>query len=123
MRRLTTREVALVRSQLAVQQRNLCAICQGPITARDIPVLDHCHKSGAVRAVLHHSCNALLGKVENNAARFGVKDLAAFCHGVAKYTQIHKTNITGMLHPTHLTADEKRIKLNKKRRVARAKKA
>ena len=85
------------------------------------PVLDHCHSSGAVRATLHRSCNALLGKVENNAARFGVKDLSAFCYGVGKYLQTHKTNITGMLHPTHKTADEKRLAANKKRRVARAK--
>jgi len=85
------------------------------------PVLDHDHGTGAIRATLHRSCNALLGKVENNAARFGVKDLAAFCHGVAKYMQVHSTNITGLLHPTHKTADEKRIAANKKRRVVRAK--
>jgi len=70
--------------------------------------------------VLHRSCNALLGKVENNAARFGVKDLAAFSNGVARYLMIHKTNITGLLHPTHKTADEKRLAANKKRRTTRA---
>lgn len=90
------------------------------------PVLDHCHSTGAVRGTLHRSCNALLGKVENNHARFGVSksSLPAFLHGAAKYLQIHATNITGLLHPTHKTADEKRIATNKKAvlRRARAKK-
>lgn len=88
-------------------------------------MLDHCHKTGAVRGTLHRSCNALLGKLENNVARFGVKDISAFCHGAAHYLLRHKTNITGLLHPTHKTEDEKRIKRNKdavKRRAAARKK-
>lgn len=123
MRRLTTREVEVIRQAQVVQQGGRCAICQGPITPKPPfdAVLDHDHSSGAIRAVLHRSCNALLGKVENNAARFGVRDLAAFSHGVGKYLQIHRTNITGLLHPTHKTADEKRIAANKKRRTVRAK--
>lgn len=119
MRRLTTREVAIIRDQQISQQRNLCGLCGLPGVNKD-PVLDHCHKSGAVRGTLHRSCNALLGKVENNAARFGVKDMSAFLHGAAKYLQIHSTNITGLLHPTHKTVDEKRIAANKRRRVVRA---
>lgn len=122
MKRLTTREVEVIRKAMVAQQGGRCAICQGPIMPRAPfdAVLDHDHSSGAIRATLHRSCNALLGKVENNAARFGVKDLAAFSHGVGKYLMVHKTNITGMLHPTHKTADERRIAANKKRRVARA---
>lgn len=117
MKRLTTSELKIVRDQQVVQQRGKCAICQQPITSRpgQDPVLDHCHKSGAVRATLHRSCNSLLGKVENNGARFGVPAaiMPAFLHGAATYLQTHTTNITGMLHSTHLTEDEKRIKRNK----------
>lgn len=92
------------------------------------PVLDHCHTTGAVRGTLHRSCNALLGKVENNHARFGLSkaNLPAFLHGAAKYLQIHTTNITGMLHPTHKTDDEKRVRRNKlavQRRAVAKKKA
>ncbi len=89
------------------------------------PVLDHCHRTGAVRGTLHRSCNALLGKVENNFARFGVKDLAAFLHGAAGYLLKHKTNITGMIHPTHKTDDEKRVARNAaaRKKWATAKKA
>lgn len=70
--------------------------------------------------MLHNGCNALLGKVENNAARFGVRNLAAFGHGVATYLSKHTTNITGLIHPLHKTADEKRELKNKRARVARA---
>lgn len=87
-------------------------------------MLDHCHTTGAVRGTLHRSCNALLGKVENNHARFGVSttNLPAFLHGAASYLQKHKTNITGMIHPTHKTEDEKRLLRNKRAKIARAKK-
>lgn len=90
-------------------------------------MLDHCHTTGAVRGTLHRSCNALLGKIENNHARFGMpkERLSAFCHGTANYLQRHMTNITGMIHPTHKTDDEKRIARNlkavKKRAAVRKK--
>lgn len=88
-------------------------MCKLPGVSND-PVLDHCHTTGAVRGTLHRSCNALLGKVENNAARFGVRSLSAFLHGAASYLQLHTTNITGLTHPTHKTEDEKRLARNLK---------
>lgn len=77
-----------------------------------------------MRGTLHRSCNALLGKLENNHARFGVSwdNLPAFLHGAAGYLQKHKTNITGLIHPTHKTEDEKRIARNKAAVKARAEK-
>lgn len=119
MKRLTTREVEIIRNAQIQTQAGLCDLCQGPGVARD-PVLDHNHSTGAIRGTLHRSCNALLGKIENNAARFGVRNLDAFCHGAGKYMQKHRTNITGLIHPTHKTADEKRLAANKRRRTARA---
>ena len=116
---MTNSEVKVIRQQQTAQQGNLCALCGLPGVAKD-PVLDHNHQTGAVRGTLHRSCNALLGKVENNAARFGVKSLPAFLHGAAKYLQVHSTNITGIIHPTHKTEDEKRIARNKKAVVRRA---
>lgn len=121
MKKLTTREVAIVRQQQQIAQGNRCPICTGGLKPKPPfdPVLDHSHSSGAVRGTLCRACNSLLGKVENNAARFGVKDLAVFCAGAGRYLQLHRVNITGLIHPTHLTADEKRIKTNAKRRAAR----
>lgn len=92
-------------------------MCQLPLTK---PVLDHDHASGAVRATLHNGCNAVLGKIENSYRRYGVVNLAAFVNGVAKYLQIHSTNQTGYIHPTHRTEDEKRERRNKLARERRA---
>lgn len=100
-------------------QNGKCALCLLPCTPKDAR-LDHDHKTGAVRGVLHNGCNALLGKVENNAPRFGVRNLAAFGAGVARYLQAHITNVTGLLHPLHKTPDEKRLARNKKARDTRA---
>jgi hypothetical protein len=83
-------------------------------------VLDHDHSTGAVRATLHRGCNALLGKVENNHKRYGIPNLAAFANGIAAYLQAHETNRTGLLHPTHKTDDEKRLRRNKIARASRA---
>lgn len=123
MTRLSVAQVRAVRVSLAAKQNNRCALCQGQlgIKAPLDPVLDHDHRTGAVRGVLHRGCNSLLGKVENNAARYGVRDVFAFCSGLATYLRAHLTNITGYLHPTHRTEDEKRLLRNMRARKSRAK--
>lgn len=115
--KLKVAEVKVIRERLAIQQGGRCAVCQLPLTK---PVLDHDHVTGAVRAVLHNGCNALLGKVENNHKRYGVVNLAAFANGIASYLQRHTINQTGYLHPTHRSDDEKRERRNTKARAARA---
>ncbi|MCA3159565.1 MAG: exonuclease VII [Burkholderiales bacterium] len=119
--RLTHSQIAEVRNAQIAAQGGKCALCQLPGVAKD-PVLDHHHGTGAVRGTLHRSCNALLGKVENNAPRFGVTNLQAFGHGLAQYLAKHSTNITGLTHPTYKTEDEKRIARNTKARKVRAEK-
>lgn len=124
MTRLTAAQVKTVRVSIAASQGNRCALCGGQlgIKAPLDPVLDHDHRTGAVRGVLHRGCNSLLGKVENNAARYGVRDILAFCGGLANYLRKHMTNITGYLHPTHRTDEETRLLRNKRARIARSKK-
>jgi hypothetical protein len=73
-----------------------------------------------VRAALHRGCNSLLGKVENNYKRYGVPSVAAFGTGLGQYIQRHATNITGLIHPTHKTDEEKRLARNAKARKTRA---
>lgn len=119
--RLKTTEVARVRNELLASQGGSCALCKLPCSASQA-VLDHDHSSGAVRAALHRGCNALLGKVENNAARYGVKSVAAFGVGLGAYLNRHTVNITGLLHPSYKTEDEKRELRNKRARAARVKK-
>ena len=119
MTRIKASEVSGVREELRNKQANACALCKLPCSALDA-VLDHDHSSGAIRGTLHRTCNALLGKVENNYRRYGVKNLGAFCAGLAPYLQAHTTNKTGLYHPTHRTDDEKREKRNKVARTKRA---
>lgn len=119
MRRLKTTEVAKTREEIRQAQVGRCALCQLPCSEAQA-VLDHDHGTGAIRAVLHRGCNALLGKVENNHRRYGVPSLAAFAAGVAGYLSKHVTNQTGLLHPTHKSEDEKRLARNAKARKKRA---
>lgn len=119
--RLTASQVAPLRATLLTQQGGRCALCQLPCPPR-LAVLDHDHSTGAVRGVLHRGCNSLLGKLENNAARYGVASIGTFANGVSGYLRTHMVNVTGKLHPTYKTEDEKRLLRNKRARVARAKK-
>ena len=117
--RLKAKEVAECRTKMLIEQAGRCALCKLPCSA-DQAVLDHDHSTGAIRAVLHRSCNCLLGKVETNFRRYGVQNLAAFCNGAAAYLQAHATNRTGLFHPTHRTDDEKRERRNAAARKRRA---
>lgn len=119
---MTHSQVATIRLQLLAAQGGKCALCKTPIKADQIAVLDHDHKTGAVRGTLHHSCNAVLGKVENAVGRFGLtKIFAEWCAGLGAYLARHRTtNITGYIYPTHKTEDEKRIARNLKARKKRA---
>lgn len=117
--RLKTTQVAETRLHLLSLQCGRCALCKLPVNPSE-DVLDHDHSTGAVRATLHRSCNALLGKVENSFKRFGVKNLAAWASGMPAYLQHHSVNRTGLLHPSHKSEDEKRLARNAKARKTRA---
>lgn len=126
MRRITATEVKNVRLSLSARQGNRCALCQQPLGTKAPldPVLDHDHETGAVRGVLHRGCNSGLGKVENAAARYGyARNLIPFAMGLGRYLQTHSTNVTGLIHPTHKTDEEKRLLKNERARKARAKKS
>jgi len=118
-RRLKVAEVAEWRATTLAMQHGRCALCKLPCTA-EAAVGDHDHSTGLMRAVLHRSCNALLGKVEGGYLRFGVKNLAAWSHGLAPYLELHAIDRTGVFHPSHRTDEEKRLARNAKARKTRA---
>ncbi|APU00314.1 endonuclease VII [Ralstonia phage RS-PII-1] len=104
---------------MAAQQGN-----KSPLTGNEItdPVLDHCHKTGSIRAVLNRWENAVLGRLENWANRIGngVEPIA-FLRACADYIEHHKANPNPIQYPTHKTEAEKKELRAKKAREARRK--
>jgi Recombination endonuclease VII len=124
--KLKTTGVKPTRKLLLEQQGFKCAICDQPL-AEDKAVLDHDHKGGHIRAVLHRDCNIMLGKVENASVRTGMgrERMIQFLQGAGQYIVTHQKNVTGLIHPSHFTAEEKieRRKAKGKRTRAKAKAA
>ncbi len=96
--KLKRTEIKSYRELQLQQQQNLCALCGEHIL--DDAVLDHDHKSGLIRRVLHRGCNSMLGKIENNMprSRITMARLDAFARNLVTYiTNAH----TDLIHPTH----------------------
>src|SRR5690554_5515125 len=85
--RLKTTEVAPLRERLLAEQGGRCALCRQPVK-KDEACLDHDHKTGYIRAVLHRGCNAQLGHIENNMPRHKLTNIAkltAFLSSIPEY--------------------------------------
>lgn len=100
-------EIAKYRSQQLGNQASECALCGDMIF--DDAVLDHDHKTGLIRKVLHRGCNSMLGKIENNMPRSKMTQdrLEVFAGRLIEYI---KTQHTECLHPTYKTLEEKKMK-------------
>lgn len=113
-------EVKPFREQQFTAQRGLCCLCDEPIT--DQAVLDHDHKTGIIRGVLHRGCNSLLGKIENNMTRNRV-DLGRLSRiSQNLITYITADPITEYLHPTYKTEEERTMYKKKKKKSVTKKK-
>jgi hypothetical protein len=110
--KLKYNEVAPYRAQQLDKQDNRCALC-GDVVVDDA-VLDHCHKTGLLRKVLHRGCNSLLGKIENNMPRskMSMNRLEVFAGRLIEYI---KTQHTDILHPTYKTSEERKMAYKKKK--------
>lgn len=53
--------------ELIQWQHNRCAICRRTFTLSRIPCLDHNHATGEERGALCHSCNGLIGLLNEDA--------------------------------------------------------
>lgn len=117
--RAKPKDIAVLRKQYLDEQLGLCALCREPIADGEA-VLDHHHKSGYLRAVLHRGCNAYIGALENNQARNKITPnrLHNILANFETYVQTQKP----VLHPTHRTPEE-RAERTKKRAKMRRKKA
>jgi hypothetical protein len=54
---------------LLFSQEGRCALCEGALTGRLDPVVDHCHQTNRVRGLLCFSCNCALGKLGDTVDR------------------------------------------------------
>lgn len=111
--KLLYREVKTHREELLKRQGFRCALCGDEID--DDAVLDHCHKTGKIRKVLHRGCNAMLGKIENNLARNKMTSvrLSQFALNLVHYVEQEYEDI---VHPTYLTPEERKMKAYKKKK-------
>jgi len=114
--KLRPKDIKPLREQLLKEQLGLCALCKEPILANEV-VLDHHHGTGFIRSVLHRGCNAYIGALENNMARNKITPsrlsniLRNFEHYVKDYKPI--------IHPTHLTAEERAERSRKRAKKKR----
>lgn len=119
MTRLTRTQLVAWRQEQLARQGGCCALCKLPCKDSEA-VADHDHHTGYLRAVLHRSCNAMLGHIENNSKRYAMKSVAAFLMGAGPYLQRHVTPQVEFLYPLHRTEEEKRVARNTKARKKRA---
>jgi hypothetical protein len=107
-----TKDVSRVRELLYEEQEGV-----DPITGLIIPinqrVLDHCHDTQYVRAVLHRQTNAVLGKIENLWTRYlswwYTGTLSDFLRGCADY--LEKEHNQEYIHPSFMKTLQ--VKFNK----------
>lgn len=118
MDRLKRSEIKEYRDHLQFDQEDTCPLCGELLTKMDH--LDHNHKTGMIRAVLHRECNTLLGKIENFLNTYGHPNAEEFLKNVWPYLAHHSLHPSYIYHPSYRTDEEKRLARNKKARQARA---
>jgi hypothetical protein len=119
MQKLKNNEIKPYREVQLGQQNQCCALCGQYI--EDDAVLDHDHKTGLIRQVLHRGCNSLLGKIENSMprSRVDIRRLEGIAHNLISYLT---TTHTDILHPSYKTSEQRKDlakKRAKKRRATR----
>jgi hypothetical protein len=121
--KLKTAQLAPVRAKMLQLQQYTCPLCGGSMKGgQKKPALDHSHVTGYVRDVLCVNCNQFEGKTYNGALRSkGKLTPEQWVRNLLAYWDRHQTpQHGGLIHPTHKTADEKRLATNAKARKKRA---
>lgn len=123
-RKLKTTEIKATRDQFLKNNSFKCGLCGLPVLDTETVHLDHDHKTGVVRDAIHSRCNTTLGKLENHFVRAGFKteeQKREFLMNVWSYIKLHETDQTKLIHPTHLTPEERKAKA-KRRKAKKTKK-
>lgn len=109
--RLKSSEIKAYRES-ELERNPACPLCGRGILKED-SALDHDHRSGHVRSVLHRWCNSVLGRIENWSKRVGGIDNIELLENIVLYLKAEKS---GIIHPNH---GRKRRKKTVKRRRTR----
>jgi hypothetical protein len=105
--KLTQSQLKEFRPIMLAKQDGICSLCGQPI--EDDPVLDHCHKTGRVRATLHRHCNVIEGKITNWMRSYGKNtDIGDVLANLPDYWNADYSR--NPYHPKHKTEAEKKIK-------------
>jgi hypothetical protein len=114
--RLKTSEIKKYRLELLASQGHICALCQQELVETEA-VLDHDHRTGFIRGVLHRGCNSLEGKIANSLVmnRITPERLKNILDNLQFYTNQHHA----VLHPTYRTAEEKKARTKKRAKLRR----
>ena len=117
-------DIPEIRKMLIAKQNGVCPICGKDLT-RVSPVnqvVDHCHETGFVRAVVHRGCNKVEGSVLNTVRRWGkagtMDEIISTMIRLVSFWELHATPQTDIIYYNHKTAAEKRAAYNAKRRRA-----
>ena len=109
------------------KQGGVCAVCKLPIDIqvkgnKSDYVCDHDHSTGEIRGILHRSCNAGLGRMDNAAGRWGAKSMEypRIIAWIKQALAYYDSPGTGMLYPGHKTPEERALAAKQKRNVASA---
>ena len=118
MIKIKPRDIKPLREQYWQENNGICPLCLEPIDLKDA-VLDHRHSDGYIRNTIHRFCNTFISHIENNQKRNKISpsQLTAILANFEQYVQAHKA----IVHPTHLTPEERQARA-KKRAKARRKK-
>ena len=116
MNRIKPKDIKLLREQWLKEQSNKCLLCDELILPGE-QVLDHDHKTGQLRGVLHRGCNAYIGALENNQKRNRITPVRL--EMILKNFLTYVNDLKPQLHPSHRTLEEKQLRAKtraKKRR-------
>lgn len=96
-------EIPSLRKKLLKDQKGLCALCEKDLilNPKSKACLDHCHRTGHVRAVLCSTCNESEGRLQGISKYKHIKeDPIPFVYKVIDYITKHQKQPSGLIHPT-----------------------
>ncbi len=125
MRKLARSQANAYKLKLVQAQGWLCPVSGKRFDPQNLKdaVLDHNHKTGEIRGVLHRSANAVEGKVFSAVGRWGgtgmdYDEALPYLERLIAY--LRQPGV-GVLYHLHKSDDEKRITRNIQAKEARAK--